>query len=262
MSELAWFRRAGDVLVPLPPSRSSWGAQQMHGVAVSGLLARALESALAEVGRTEMVPARYNVDLFRPALMTETSATATVTRQGNRLALLDAVIEQDGVAVARASATFLRPSAPSAGEVWSAGDRPVPPDLAATRDDALGLMLASDKPWSSNMPDHANSGRHQLWYSPIPIVAGEEITPFQAFASAADNASMVANWGSNGVQYINADISLALSRRPTSTAVGMRSLDHIAADGLVVGAAEVFDRLGVLGIATVTGIANKHRAGG
>ena len=260
MSEAAWFRRAGEVLEPLPAARSSWGEQQIHGVAVSGLLARALENELARIGRTDLVPVRYHVDLFRPALMTETTASASVTRQGPRLVLLDAVVEQGGVMVARASAIFLRPSSVPAGEVWSAGDRPVPPDLAPADGEAAGPLHASDKPWSSVMTEHQNSGRHQFWSTPMPVVLGEEITPFQAVASIADTASMVANWGTDGVQYINADISLALSRRPSSVSVGLRALDHIAADGLVVGAAEVFDHLGMLGIATVTGLANKHRA--
>jgi len=232
----------------------------MHGVAVSGLLGRALEGELARVGRTELVPARYHVDLFRPARMTETTASASLAREGPRLVLLDALVEQGGVTVARASAIFLRPSSPPPGEVWSARDRPVPPDLASADGEAAGLLLASDKPWSSVRGDHLNSGRHQLWYTPIPVVLGEAITPFQAVTSAADNASMVANWGTSGVQYINADISLALSRRPTSVSIGMRALDHIAADGVAVGAAEVFDHVGSLGVATVTGIANQHRA--
>jgi hypothetical protein len=234
----------------------------MHGVAVSGLLARALEDTLARVGRTELVPARYHVDLFRPALMTETTASAAVVREGPRLVLLDAVFEQDGVTVARASAIFLRSTSTPGGEVWSADDRPVPPEVTVAAGEAHSFLLASEKPWSNVLADHNNSGRHQLWYSPVPVVLGEEITPFQAVASAADNTSMVANWGSSGVEYINTDISLALSRRPASASVGLRAVDHIAADGVAVGAVEVFDRAGPLGVATVTALANRHRAVG
>jgi hypothetical protein len=246
--------------VPLPPALSSWGERQLHGVAVSGLLARALEEALTRIGRTELVPARYNVDLFRPALMTETTASATLVREGPRLVLLDAVVEQGGTRVARASAIFLRPTSTPGGEVWSADDRPVPPEVTAPAGEPASFLLASDKPWSNVLTDHNNSGRHQLWYAPVPVVLGEEITPFQAVASAADNASMVANWGTSGVEYINTDISLALSRRPTTASVGLRAIDHIAADGLAVGAVEVFDRAGPLGVATVTALANRHRA--
>ena len=69
----------------------------------------------------------------------------------------------------------------------------------------------------------------------MPIVSGERITPFQAVASIADNTSMVTNWGSGGVEYINTDISLALTRLPDGVAVGLRTVDHVAAQGLAKG---------------------------
>uniref|UniRef100_UPI0028B2466F acyl-CoA thioesterase domain-containing protein n=1 Tax=Nocardioides stalactiti TaxID=2755356 RepID=UPI0028B2466F len=118
---LGWFRaEEGGGFTPMPLAQSLWSADQMHGVAVSGLLARALERTVAESGRDDLVPARYHVDLFRPARMTLTSASATVVREGPRLMLVDAVVEQDGAAVARASATFLKRSEPASGAVWSA----------------------------------------------------------------------------------------------------------------------------------------------
>jgi len=85
------------------------------------------------------------------------------------------------------------------------------------------------------------------------------VTPFQAVASIADNTSIVTNWGSNGIEYINSDISLGLARLPAGIEVGLRALDHIAADGIAVGVAEVFDRRGTLGTATVTALANTRR---
>ena len=48
-------------LVPLPLAQSLWRSDQMHGVAVSGLLARALELAVDDAGRSDLVPARYHV---------------------------------------------------------------------------------------------------------------------------------------------------------------------------------------------------------
>ncbi|WP_341350852.1 acyl-CoA thioesterase domain-containing protein [Nocardioides convexus] len=128
--QFAWFRPSPgtDAVEPLPLARSRWREDQMHGVAVSGLLARALERAVAAAGRIELVPARYHVDLFRPALMVPTTAEATVVREGPRLMLLDAVVRQEGEAVARAGATFLQPSTDPAGEVWTSdAERPVPP---------------------------------------------------------------------------------------------------------------------------------------
>jgi hypothetical protein len=70
---------------------------------------------------------------------------------------------------------------------------------------------------------------------------------------------MVTNWGDAGVEYINTDISLAITRLPESTSLGLRTTDHVASDGVAVGTAEVFDRLGSFGTATVTSLANTRR---
>ena len=94
MYEAGWFRRTGDAFDPLPLARSLWSPEQIHGVAVSGLLALTLEQTLAGLGRAGLVPARYHVDLFRAAHMTTTTVSATVVREGPRLALLDAIVEQ------------------------------------------------------------------------------------------------------------------------------------------------------------------------
>lgn len=259
--QLGWFRRVGEVFEPLPLAQSLWRSDQMHGVAVSGLLARALEGAVVAAGRQELVPARYHVDLFRPARMTGTTATASVVREGPRLMLVDAVVEQDGEVVARGSATFLRPTTNPDGEVWSADDLPKAPPEELIRPDGEHHVpfFASDEPWSDNFGEHQNAGRHQTWQTAMPIVLDEECTPFQAVASIADATSMVTNWGSGGVQFINTDISVVLSRLPDGVVLGLRTVDHVAVDGIAAGTAEVFDRRGPIGMATVSSIANARR---
>ncbi|MCL2541165.1 MAG: thioesterase family protein [Nocardioidaceae bacterium] len=257
--QFAWFQRSDDGFDPLPLAQGRWRKDQMHGVAVSGLLARALEEAAAH--RADMVPARYHVDLFRPARMTTTTTGVTVVREGPRLLLLDAAVEQDGETVARASATFLAPSADAPSAVWGSADHATPPpdDVAPTTGEPHVPFFSSDAPWSNDFGDHQNTGRHQTWQTAVPIVLGEPCTPFQAVASIADATSMVTNWGSGGVEHINTDIDLALSRLPDGTSLGLRALDHVAADGVAVGTAEVFDRTGTIGTATITALANTRR---
>ncbi|WP_231123748.1 acyl-CoA thioesterase domain-containing protein [Nocardioides sambongensis] len=259
--QFGWFVVEGDTFVPETLAQSLWSTEQMHGVAVSGLLARALERTVEGAGRADLVPARYQVDLFRPAKMVPTTASATVVREGPRLMLVDAVVEQADGVVARASGTFLRASANPAGAVWSTDDRATPPDVDLVPPAGVHHVpfFRSDRPWSQNFGDHQNAGRHATWQTAVPIVIGEEITPFQAVASAADATSMVTNWGSGGIEYINTDISLALARRPDSTCIGLRANDHVAVDGVAVGSAEVFDRTGPLGVVTVTSVANSRR---
>jgi hypothetical protein len=257
-----WFVREGEAFLPQPLAQSLWSKDQVHGVAVSGLLALALEGAVQDAGRTDLLPVRYQVDLFRPARMTPTTVRATVVRESARLMLLDAVVEQAGEPVARAGATFLKPSEPPPGEIWSSLDRATPPpeDLLPPRGEQHVPVFASDKDWSDNFADHQNAGRHTTWHTGVPTVVGEPLSPFQAVASIADTASMTTNWGTGGVEYINTDINLAISRLPEDISVGLRATDHVAHDGVAVGVAEVFDRRGTIGTVSVASLANTRRS--
>src|SRR5690349_4858103 len=121
---LAMFTLEGDELVPGEIARSMWSHDQMHGVAVSGALARALEARLAEIGRTDLHPARYTVDLFQPARMSPCTVTTEVVREGRRICLIDATLLQNVERVARASCIFLLPTESPNGDVWTPDDHP------------------------------------------------------------------------------------------------------------------------------------------
>lgn len=258
---LAMFTLEDDLLVPAEIARSMWSHDQMHGVAISGALARALEMRLAELGRDDLHPARYTVDLFQPARMAPCTVTTEVVREGRRICLIDAVLLQDGERVARASCIFLLPTETPKGDVWSPDDHPKPPpeDLVPPNDEPRVPHFISDSPWSQSFPDHQNSGRKQTWQAGLPVVDGEPGTPFQSVASIADGTSMVVNWGSEGVKFINTDVTLALARRPVGREVGLSATDRVEYDGIAVGTVEVFDRAGPLGTAMVTAIANASR---
>ena len=120
-------------------------------------------------------------------------------------------------------------------------------------------FFASDAPWSQDFPQHQNAGRKRTWQTGLPVVDGERPTPFQVVAAVADATSMVVNWGTEGVQYINTDIDLALSRLPESLEIGFAAVDRVEHDGLAVGSATVFDRSGPVGVASVTALANARR---
>jgi len=258
---LAMFTLEDDQLVPTPIARSMWSHEQMHGVAVSGALARALEMRLAELGRDDLHPARYTVDLFQPAKMAPSTVTTEVVRQGRRICLIDATLLQGGVRVARASCTFLLPTESPSGAVWTPDDHPVPPpqDVVPPSDEPRVPYFTSAQPWSQSFSEHQNAGRKQTWQAGLPVVDGEAGTPFQSVAAIADATSMVVNWGTEGVQFINTDITLALARPPVSHEIGLSATDRVEHDGIAVGTVEVFDRAGPLGTAMVTALANASR---
>ena len=258
---LSMFTLENDQLVPGDIARSMWSPDQMHGVAVSGALARGLETKVAEIGRTDLIPARYTVDLFQPAKMAPCTVVTEVVREGRRLALIDAALMQGDVRVARASCIFLLPTENAGGDVWTAEEHPVPPplDVVPVSDEPRVPFFKSNVDWSQSFPEHQNAGRKQTWQVGLPVVAGEEGTPFQSVAAIADGTSMVVNWGTEGVQYINTDITLALARKPVSLEVGLSATDRVEVDGIAVGTVEVFDRAGPLGTAMVTSLANGKR---
>ena len=263
MTEFALFRADGELLVPQDVARSLWKHDQMHGVATSGALARAAEHAVIAAGRTDLRPARFTVDLFRAPSMGPCSLTSIVVREGSRLMLVETTLYQENEARARAIALFLTESENPSGAVWTSSDvpRPPPPDVAPVTDQPRVPFFFSDRiGWSQNFAEHQNGDRKMTWQSPIPVVVGEKTTPFQGLAGAADSTSMVCNWGEQGVQYINTDVNLSISRLPVSHEIGLAALTWHAHDGIAIGSATVFDRQGPFGTSMVTSLANARRS--
>ena len=259
--QISFFVHDGDDLVPTPLSCSMWSDDQMHGVALSGALARAAEQTLAAAGRTDLRPARWSVDLFRQARMQPCTFTTEVVREGSRICLIDVTMAQGGERVARASATFLKPSVRTDGDVWEPTDRPSPPplDVAPETDEPRVPFLRSGDAWSQDFTQHQNAERKACWTSAIPVVPDEPLTGFQAAAASADSASMVTNWGTRGVEYINTDIALTLARVPVGVEIGLLATDRVEADGIASGTCAMFDRRGPLGTVTVAALANSRR---
>lgn len=273
-AQIAFFRadaaagQDGEVLVPLDLARSSWNAEQAHGVAVSGALARGAQVALRGLGRPDLRVAKWSVDLFRPVTIAPCTVRSTVVREGPRLALVDVVLTQDGEPRARASALALAASANPPAAIWTPTadpaareERPVPPpeEVAPPTDVPHVPFFRSDAGWSQRFGDHQNAGPHAEWATTPRVVAGEEHSPFLAAACVADAANLVTNWGEAGVGHINADLTMTLVREPIGFSLGVAVRDRLEQDGIVVGTTTLFDRAGVLGTVVVTAMANTRR---
>lgn len=244
-------------LVPTDAARSLWSRDQMHGVALSGAVARAVERANR---REDLRPARYTLDMFQPVTMEPFRVETEVVREGARICVVDARLVQAGETRARASTVWLAPTEDPDGEVWRPSDDPAPPPDVDELTGPTIPWFASDAPWSQEFADHQNAGRKQTWQHGVPVVAGEDPTPFTSVASIADATTMAVNWGSRGVQHINTDITLTLSRLPRTCEVGLRGERWSGHDGIAVGVATVHDRDGVLGHSMMTSLANTKRA--
>lgn len=254
-----------DLLHPQDMAKSLWSDKQMHGVAISGAIGRGIERAVAVAGRDDLQPARLTVELFAAAAMVPSRVRTRVVREGRRLILVDGELVQgegdDEKIVARTSAMFLKPSASPEGLVWSSEEVPqVPPlDTVPPTDTPRVPFLRSAKDWSQNFMEHANDGRKMMWQAVPPVVDGEEQSWFVSAAAVADSSSMVVNWGSKGVEFINTDITIAFSRPFIGGEIGLEARDRFEAAGISVGSTVLIDRTGPVGISMVTAMANAQR---
>lgn len=254
---LAFFSREDDGFVAGDFAVSRWSPNQIAGPAVCGLLARELETHCPAPG---FIPARLTVDLFRPVLTEPITVHSTIVRDGTRVRVADAWIVQHDEVRVRASVMYLAAAQPPPGRIWQAeAALPVPEDRLNEPAGQPPLFKCGDGDWTGDFAAAQNGERKSMWQNLPPLVDGEAIAPFQRAAFLADTTNLVCNWGTEGVGYINSDVTLTLSRLPIGPEVGLQAQDHISADGIAVGTATLYDRAGRLGTCVVTGLANTRR---
>ncbi|MFE3446875.1 thioesterase family protein [Nocardia sp. NPDC059180] len=252
---VSFFTTDGDLLVPEKHAVSRWAPTQLGGTGVCGLLARQLETHCP----AGFVPARMTADLFRPVLNAPIEVRSEIVREGKRITVADATIVQEGEVRTRATAVFLTTGSEPPGQVWSApSDLPVPEQILSP-DGAPGLFKSGDRDWSHDVAANQNADRKISWHSLPPLVAGEPISPFQRAAFLGDTTNHVCHWGSDGAGYINTDMTLTLSRLPIGHEIGLRADNTIAAAGISIGTATLYDRTGPVGTCVVTALSNAHR---
>ena len=72
----------------------------------------------------------------------------------------------------------------------------------------------------------------------------------------AEATSLVTNLGTEGIGYINGDLTVALSRLPVDDWICIQGDSHWACDGIAVGTATLFDHQGAFGSGMTTAVAN------
>jgi hypothetical protein len=66
----------------------------------------------------------------------------------------------------------------------------------------------------------------------------------------------LANSGSDGLEYINADLALYIARLPEGEWIGLESADRVAADGVSVAHCRMHDETGPIGSSEVCAVLN------
>jgi Thioesterase-like superfamily len=254
-AQTPYFWRDESRFVPNRIARGGWGPS-LSGHVVGGLLGWAVERAVDD---PELQPARLTVDLPAPTALEPIEVSTTVHHDRRRLRLVEAVLTQRGLPVARGSALFLRRGPQPDGHVWS---QQLQMPRLPIEDGVQPSLFMRTYGWGTELqnPDSewANtSGPKYTWlYETRSLIDGEPLSAFTRAAMAADITASLANWGTNGLQFINADYTLTLSRLPEGPHIGMASLTHYSHDGVATGSAVLVDRKGPIGSGVSVAIAH------
>lgn len=231
----------------------------VNGPALVGLAALSLES---DHGADGFLPTRFTADLFRAARRVPTSVRTRVVRDGRRIRITECDILQGDTEVARATLVQYRTSGPPPGREWVAPETSFVPPAVVGSTGAAYFVGSDAAGWggSVGMGDgvdaHQNVSRKRVYHRAAELVAGQPASPFVRAVVAAEATSLVTNLGTEGIGYINGDLTVALSRLPVGDYVGLQADSHWCADGISVGSATLFDDLGPIGIGMVTALAN------
>lgn len=240
-----------DTFAPTPAAGGHWGESLISGPAVAGLAARTLER---DHGQPDFLPARLTVDLIKPAGQVPTRTQTRLIRSGRRVRYAECDVIQGDWIVARATAVLYRTSEAPGGDEWAPHTR----FTAPARAEGDELFVGSDAAgWSVLGAEHQNTSRKQAFYRGVDVVVGEIASPFVRAVVVAEAATnMVINMGTEGIGYINGDLTVSLSRSPRSPFIGVQGESRSAFDGIAQGTATLFDDFGPFGTAMVTALAN------
>ena len=226
----------------------------LHGRLVGGLGARALEQELAQPGWRV---ARLTVDLVRPAGMVPVTVTTQPLRRGRRIRVGDALVHSGGHLVGRVTAVVLVEGVEPPGSIWRPDHEPWPDPDTLGPDDAAG---PDDDHWTVRTVagGFGTGARTRLWTNDrAGLVDDEAMTPLVRAAVSGDLGCPVTNASDAGLHYINADYTLALGRYPVGPWIGVEAAEQVAADGISVASATLYDRAGAFATTTGSSIATE-----
>jgi hypothetical protein len=214
---------------------------------VAALLARTVESAPSPAP-TQLV--RLTVELLRPVPVRPLSVTATVTRPGKKVQIVEAMVSFEGAEVARARGLRIR-----VAPVDVPAQEPVPqsPPLPAG---AASPMVGQPRTAFADAVElrfvtggWEEPGPVTMWTRlTVPVVAGEQPSPMQRVAAAADfgnGVSRIVDFDTH--IFINPDLTVALSRLPDGEWIGFDTVSRLSGDGYGQAESLIFDHAGPVG---------------
>lgn len=251
------FERQGTTYVPSGHARGPWDPGAQHGGAAAALLAREIERV--EPG-DDMIVTRITYEFLGPVPLAPLEADAWLQRPGRRFQLVEAELREGGRAIVRARAVRLRRGSvtlpdvalPDAGIPCEAPDEagrspfPVGGEGEGFHRTAMDIRFAGGTDYGT--------GPALAWFRlAVPLVAGEEPSPLQRVAAAADFGNGVSHvLDFERHLFVNTDLTVHLHREPVGAWVLLDARTVIESAGLGLATSQLYDERGPLGVSAQT----------
>jgi Acyl-CoA thioesterase C-terminal domain/Acyl-CoA thioesterase N-terminal domain len=262
MTERALFVRESNVWIPTEFARGPWTPEALHGGPVAALVARAAEECEPD---PDLRLTRLTVELLRPVPVAPLEVTATLSRPGRKVQLIDVRVSSAGVDLAWGRALRIRalePGTVQSGELRSVaqtatvredtGSAPPPPEEGRSSAPLVEGYVAFHSAGAELRfvrGEFATRGPASVWVRlAVPVVAGEEPSPVQRAAAAADFGNGVSSaLDFSSWIFINPDLSVVLHRPPQGEWVCLEASTRLGVPGTGVAQCVLWDSEGCIG---------------
>jgi acyl-coenzyme A thioesterase PaaI-like protein len=260
--------------IPTEQARGPWDPRALHGGAPAALIASIFERLQPGA---ELPFARLSFSFLRPIPLAPLQLSTRITRPGRRVQELEAELRAGEALVCRAHALRILPVPEELPELAirllaERADPPLPgPEgahpvrfaldglerrsFAAT---AMEMRFLQGRPLTGELPEqdstaaHQPQGAAQVWMRLChPLLPGEPLTPLARVAATADFGNGVsAVLPFDRYLFINADLTIALNRRPQGEWIALDARTLLHPDGIGWAQSVLHDERGPIGVAT------------
>jgi Thioesterase-like superfamily len=262
----SFFVPDGDAFLATELTRGPWDPSSQHAGPPAALIARAIERLPSDTPRTV---GRITYEILQPVPIGRLCVEAAVARPGRNVELIEASLRDEREELVRARAWRVRTAeldlegelgwdGAGSAAVLRRDDSPPGPEDARPGVDffptgqSVGYHTAMEYRFVAG--EYLRLGPATAWMRMRhPLVAGEEPTPLQRVAIAADTGNGIsAPLDFRRFVFINVDLTIHLGRQPVGEWICLDSTTLPDRVGVGITDTALYDEVGALGRAAQT----------
>ncbi len=254
--EAAYVATADGAFLASPLTRGPWHPDHQHAGPPSALICRAVEREAAAGGLTHL--GRLTVNLLRPAPIGECRVEVAQDYLGRNAGHYSGRLIIGAKEVARFTALMQREDAVAIPDGTPGHPPPLAPkpwrESAAT---SMGRVSSHHFGYAELVENRVAEGApfkgpSAVWFRlSRPLVKGEEPSPYQRVAVAADSGNGIsASLDFAAYVFVNCDLTINLFRRPVGEWICLEARSLFGGNGCGLAESALYDEEGVIGQAT------------